>query len=201
MRRANANGWKKRGCSSDSRSKYRDHRSREWLISRAATRPSISLHLAVHVEENALAAELARIRTGQIPGELSSFRTWGKKGREMKCRARNTACHSCVAVRVPRKERPETFHEAIFIVRTVRWARARRRWREMSPLAWKKICGLFHELTCPRESDASANYFLNFSNIILCRSHITAFENKKDVMCTLHVQLSLKNNIIKINNI
>lgn len=58
-----------------SRSKYRDHRSREWLISRTATRPSISLHLAVHVDENALAAELARIRTGQIPGELSSFRT------------------------------------------------------------------------------------------------------------------------------
>lgn len=60
---------------------------------------SISLHLAVRIEENALAAELARIRTGQIPGELSSFRTCGKKEREMKCRARNMACHSCVAVR------------------------------------------------------------------------------------------------------
>lgn len=37
----------------------------------------------------------------------------------MKCRARNMACHSCVAIRVQERERLETFREVIFIVRTV----------------------------------------------------------------------------------
>lgn len=91
----------------------------------------------IHIEENALAAALARIRTGQIPGELSSFRTWGKKGREMKCRARNTACHSCVAVRVPRKS-DRRLSTKPFLLWRLRCARARLRWREMSPLTWKK---------------------------------------------------------------
>lgn len=83
-----------------------------------------------------LAAELARIRAGQIPGELSSFRTWGKKGRQMKCRARNTVCHSCVAVRAEAKSGWRLFRGVIFILRAV--PRARRIWRGTSSLTWKK---------------------------------------------------------------
>lgn len=136
----------------------------ERLVSRVTTRRSISLHLAAHEESARWLAELARIRTGQIPGELSSFRTWRKKGREMKCRARNMACHSCVAIRAQERAAGD-FPRSHFYCEDC--ARARRRWREMSPLTWKKkTCDLFRSLSIyvPREkSDLHTNYFCNIT--------------------------------------
>lgn len=128
----NANGWKNK----DTFSFWANIETiLKWFISRVATRRSISLHLSAH-EESSLAAELARIRTGQIPSELSSFRTWRKKRREMKCRARNMACHSCVAIRAQERAARD-FPRSHFYCEDC--ARARRRWREMSPLTWKSL--------------------------------------------------------------
>lgn len=77
MKRSNVNGWKNKDILS-----FRANIETifDWFISKVATRRSISLHLAAY-EESALAAELARIRAGQIPGELSSFREERKGGR------------------------------------------------------------------------------------------------------------------------